>query len=143
MKLEFLCLVLSWSDQELKRNHWRELVSKLQANLLSSAKKNILGSTNENGPSQEHGENEEINQLRAELISEKTKVGQLRSTLDIAKVRYQEECFQSTLQTRSAFEQLKRTELESSQRKVELYEELKNVKVDIEEPRASLMDNES
>ncbi|TKY62180.1 Interactor of constitutive active ROPs 2 [Spatholobus suberectus] len=122
-----------------------ELVSKLQADLISSANKSILGPTptNENGPSWENGENEEINQLKAELISAKTEVGQLMFALDIAEVRYQEEYIQSTLQIRCAFEQLERTKSESGHREVELYEELKRAKADTEVLRASLMDKES
>ncbi|KAL5135296.1 Interactor of constitutive active ROPs 2, chloroplastic [Glycine soja] len=119
-----------------------ELVSKLQADLLSNANKSMLGPTptNENEPSQE---NEEINQLKAELISAKAEVGQLKSVLDISEVRYQEEYIQSTLQIRCAFEQLERAKSESSQREVELYEELRRAKADTEELRANLMDKES
>ncbi|TKY49526.1 Interactor of constitutive active ROPs 2 [Spatholobus suberectus] len=67
-------LKLEQSRTQVKSSE--ELVRKLQADLLSNANKNILGSTNENGPFQENGENEEINQLRVELIFAKTEENQ-------------------------------------------------------------------
>jgi chromosome segregation ATPase len=117
-----------------------ELVSKLEADLLSSADKNIPDSTNEKDLSRE---NEEMNQLKAELNSAKSEVGQLKSALDAAEIRYQEEYIQSTLQIRSAYEQLERTKSESDQREAELYKELQKTKADIEELKASLMEKES
>ncbi|KAF7804489.1 interactor of constitutive active ROPs 2, chloroplastic-like isoform X1 [Senna tora] len=105
------------------------LVSKLQTDLVTGAPEN--------------GETVEINQLKAELISAKSEVGQLRSALDVAEVRYQEEYIQSTLQIRSTYEQLERTKSESYQIEAKLHEELKRAKADIEELRASLMDRES
>ena len=138
-------LALELEQSRTQAKSLEALVSKLQADLLSSANKSISGSTptNENGPSQENGENEEINQLKAELISAKVEVGKLKSALDISEVRYQEEYIQSTLQIRCAFEQLELTKSESSQREVELYEELRRAKANTEELRASLMDKES
>lgn len=138
-------LALELEQSRTQAKSLEELVSKLQADLLSSANKSILGPTptNENAPSQGNGENEEINELKAELISVKAEVGQLKSALDIAEGRYQEEYIQSTLQIRSAFELLECTKSESGQREVELYEELRRAKADTEELRANLMDKES
>ncbi|MED6119884.1 hypothetical protein PIB30_015834 [Stylosanthes scabra] len=68
----------------------------------------------------EHLENEDINQLKAEAAK-------LRSALDAADVRYQEEYIQSTLQIRSTFEQLEHTK-----------SELKIAKADIQELRTRL-----
>lgn len=97
-------------------------------------------STNGKGLSEE---NEEMNGLKAGLISAKSEVEQLKSALDVAEIRYQEEYIQSTLQIRSAYEQLERTKSESSEREAELYEELRKAIAGIEELKASLMEEES
>ncbi|AES81801.1 putative interactor of constitutive active ROPs [Medicago truncatula] len=97
-------------------------------------------STNGKGLSQE---NEEINGLKAALISAKSEVEQLKSALDVAEIRYQEEYIQSTLQIRSAYEQLEHRKSESSGREAELYEELRKAIAGIEELKASLMEKES
>ncbi|CAL0316970.1 unnamed protein product [Lupinus luteus] len=116
-----------------------ELVSKCQADLVNGANKDTSSPINDKGLPLENVENEEINQLKSELISAKSEVGQLKSALEVAEVRY----IQSTLQIRSAYEQLEHTKSESSQRQAELYEELKRAGADIEELRATLMDKES
>ncbi|KAE9612291.1 putative interactor of constitutive active ROPs [Lupinus albus] len=120
-----------------------ELVSKLQADLVNGANKDTSGPINETGLALENIENEEINQLKYELISAKSEIGQLKSTLEVVEVRYQQEYIQSALQIRSAYEQLEHTKLESSQRQAELYEELKKAGADIEELSATLMHKES
>ncbi|KAK7279381.1 hypothetical protein RJT34_24432 [Clitoria ternatea] len=112
-----------------------EFVSKLQADLASPV--------NEPELALENVENEDINQLKTELFSAKSEAAQLKSALDAAEVRYQEEYIQSTLQIRSAFEQMERVKSETCQRQGELHEELKRAKADIEELRARLMDKES
>ncbi|XP_027350944.1 interactor of constitutive active ROPs 2, chloroplastic [Abrus precatorius] len=136
-------LALELEQSRTKAKSLEGLVSQLQADLLSSTNKSTSDPTNENGFSQENGENEEVNQLKAELISAKTEVGQLKSALDMAEVRYQEEYIQSTLQIRSAFEQLEHTKSESGQREVELCEELRKAKAETEELRASLTNKEA
>jgi chromosome segregation ATPase len=133
-------LALELEKSRSQEKSLEELVNKLEADLLSSADKNIPDSTNEKDLSRE---NEEMNQLKAELNSAKSEVGQLKSALDAAEIRYQEEYIQSTLQIRSAYEQLERTKSESDQREAELYKELQKTKADIEELKASLMEKES
>ncbi|OIW12127.1 hypothetical protein TanjilG_02348 [Lupinus angustifolius] len=120
-----------------------ELVSKLQTDLVNGANKDTSIPINETGLPLDNVENEEINQLKSELISAKSEVGQLKSALEVAEVRYQQEYIQSTLQIRSVCEQLEHTKSESSQRQAELYEELKGAGGDIEELMATLMDKES
>lgn len=132
-------LSLELEQSRTQARFLEELVSKLEADLLSSANKNISDSPDEKGLSQE---NEEINQLKAELISAESEVAQLKSALEVTEIRYQEEYIKSTLQIRSAYEQLERTKLESSQREAELYEELRKAKADTEELKASLMEKE-
>ncbi|EXC16272.1 hypothetical protein L484_024446 [Morus notabilis] len=106
------------------------LVSKLQAELI-------------NGSSQNRRESEELNELKSELSSAKSEVAQLRSALDAAEMRYQEEFIRSTLQIRNAYEQFERTKSESVQKEAELVAELKQAKGSIEELKARLMDKET
>lgn len=136
-----LALELEQSTARVKS--LEELVSKLQADLASSANNNTSGPTNETGSAKENEGNEEINQLKTELMSAKSEVGQLRSALEMADARYQEEYIQSTLQIRGAYEQLERAKSESSMKEAELCQELKRAKADIEEIRGGLMDKES
>ncbi|KAK7267624.1 hypothetical protein RIF29_20302 [Crotalaria pallida] len=136
-----LALELEQSRAQVKS--LEELVSKLQADLVNGANEDTLGPINETSLPLENAENEEINQLKSELISAKSEVGQLKSALEVAEVRYQQEYIQSTLQIRSAYEQLEHTKSESSQRQAELYEELKRAGANIEGLRATLMDKES
>ncbi|XP_054793965.1 interactor of constitutive active ROPs 2, chloroplastic-like isoform X2 [Prosopis cineraria] len=120
-----------------------ELVSKLQADLAASANSNTLGPANETGLAQANQENQEIKQLKAELMSTESEVERLKSALEAADTRYQEEYIRSTLQIRSTYEQMERAKSECSLREAELCEELKRAKADIEELRASLADRES
>lgn len=136
-----LALELEQSRAQVKS--LEELVSKLQADLVSGANKNMSGPVNEAELAPKNEENEEINLLKAELVSAKSEAAQLKSALDVSEVRYQEEYIRSTLQIRSAFEQLEHAKSESSQRQCELNEELKRAKADIEELRERLMDKES
>lgn len=136
-----LALELEQSRAQVKL--LEELVSKLQADLANSTSNNTLGPTNETGIAHENEDNEEMKQLKAELMSSKSEVGQLKSALDMANTRYQEEYIQSTLQIRSAYEQLEHAKSESSLKEAELSGELKIAKAYIEELRASLIDKES
>lgn len=88
-------------------------------------------------------DNEEADKLKAELISVKAEVVQLRSALDAAEIRYQEEYIHSTLQIRSAYEQVEHAKSEASQKEAELGVEIKKAKADIEELKAQLMDKET
>uniref|UniRef100_A0A2N9IKB8 Uncharacterized protein n=1 Tax=Fagus sylvatica TaxID=28930 RepID=A0A2N9IKB8_FAGSY len=135
-----LSLELEQSKAQVKS--LEELVSKLQEDLVNSSSKNLLDPTG-NKIVQETGENEETNQLKSELTFVKSEVGQLRAALDAAEIRYQEEYIQSTLQIRSAYEQVERMKSESCQREAELESELKKSKAHIEELRAQLLDKET
>ncbi|KAK4757686.1 hypothetical protein SAY87_018987 [Trapa incisa] len=78
-------------------------------------------------------EDEEIKQLKDELNAVKNEAGQLRSTLDAAEMRYHEEYIQSTLQIRSAYEQVETMKKESSQRQAFFEEELTKARRQIQE----------
>lgn len=135
-----LSLELEQSKAQVKS--LEELVSKLQNDLLNISNK-LVESMGGVQISQKNGENKEIDQLKGELDLARNELSQLRSALDASETRYQEEYIQSTLQIRSAYEQVERAKSESSQREADLETELKNVKAQIEELRANLMDKET
>ncbi|XP_002525180.2 interactor of constitutive active ROPs 2, chloroplastic isoform X1 [Ricinus communis] len=135
-----LSLELEQSKTQVKS--LEELISKLKADLANTDGK-LVNSTVDTGPPQESEENDGTNQLISELNSLKFELGQLRSALEASEARYQEEYIQSTLQIRSAYEQVEQVKLESRKRETELEAELKNAKSNIEELRAKLMDKET
>ncbi|XP_022744246.1 interactor of constitutive active ROPs 2, chloroplastic-like [Durio zibethinus] len=118
------------------------LVSKLKAELVGNSSKVIKDPKDDKLP-QQNGQNEDIKQLKTELNFAKLEVGQLRSALDAAEVRYQEEYIRSTLQIRSAYEQVECIRTQSCRREAELEAEVKRIKTDVEELRANLMDKET
>ncbi|KDP29076.1 hypothetical protein JCGZ_16465 [Jatropha curcas] len=120
-----------------------ELVSELQADVANSGKQKSGSPTGNVESASESGENEERNQLKAELNSLKFEVGQLRSALEASETRYQEEYIQSTLQIRSAYEQVEQAKLESGKKEAELEAALKKANSNIEELRVRLMDKET
>ncbi|KAK6942855.1 hypothetical protein RJ641_028232 [Dillenia turbinata] len=117
-------------------------VSNLQAEIVNGSRCSVDSSA-EIMHTSENGETEQTNQLIAELNFLKYEVGQLRSALEASEIRYQEEYIQSTLQIRSAYEQLEHTKSESHHREAELEAELKRAKVSIEELQANLFHKES
>lgn len=131
-------LVLELEQSKARANSLEELVSQLQADLVSSDKKNSANPT-----VQLLGETEETNQLKVELNLVRFEASQLRSALEAAEMRYQEVCIQTTLQISSAIEQMKRTESVSCAREAELEAEIKKAKASIEELNAKLMDKET
>ncbi|CAN1805534.1 Interactor of constitutive active ROPs 2, chloroplastic [Linum perenne] len=60
------------------------------------------------------------NQLKAELKCLKSEVSKLRSDLQVSEARYQDEYIQSTLEIRSAYEQVERTKHEAAQKEAQL-----------------------
>ncbi|KAG8647298.1 hypothetical protein MANES_09G080900v8 [Manihot esculenta] len=135
-----LSLELEQSRAQVKS--LEEFVLKLQSDLVYSGKK-LLSLTGDVEASGERGENEEKKQLEAELNSLKFEMGQLRSALEASETRYHEEYIQSTLQIRSAYEQVEQVKLESGKREAELEAELKKAKSNMEELRSNLMDKET
>ncbi|OMO72564.1 VHS domain-containing protein [Corchorus capsularis] len=129
-------LTLELEQSKARIKSLEGLVSKLQAEVVGNNPK-------DDKVPQQNGENEEIQQLKSELNFAKLEVNQLRSALDAAEVRYQEEYIRSTLQIRSAYEQVESIRTQSCQREAELEAELKKTKADIEELRANLMDKET
>ncbi|KAG2329106.1 hypothetical protein Bca52824_000286 [Brassica carinata] len=59
-------------------------------------------------------------------------IRQLKSAVEVAERRYQDEYIQSTLQIRSAYEQAEAVKSKCAQREAELAEELKRTKAEAE-----------
>ncbi|PPR91983.1 hypothetical protein GOBAR_AA28697 [Gossypium barbadense] len=135
-------LSLELEQSQARVKSLEELVSKLQAELVGNSSK-TLKDRNDDELSQKNGENEDIEKLKTELNFAKLEVGQLKSALDASEVRYQEEYIRSTLQIRSAYEQVECIRTQSCQREMELETELNKMKADVEELRANLMDKET
>ncbi|GMP49713.1 hypothetical protein CsSME_00016606 [Camellia sinensis var. sinensis] len=81
--------------------------------------------------------------LETELSSAKAEQGLLRTALETAEIRFQEEHIRNTLQIRSANELVEQIKSASSLREAELEAELGKTKADIEELKANLMDKET
>ncbi|GMI96559.1 interactor of constitutively active ROP2, ROP interactive partner 2, ROP interactive partner 3 [Hibiscus trionum] len=135
-------LMLELEQSKARVKSLEGLVSKLQTELIGNSSK-TLEDPQDDKLLQQNVENEDIQKLNAELNFAKLEVSQLISALDAAEVRYQEEYIRSTLQIRGAYEQVERIKVQSCQREVELEEELKKMKADIDELRANLMDKET
>lgn len=137
---------LELNESRARVNFLEGLVSKLKTDLTEarSSSPNCAGNDNlDEQQASEHEEIEESNQLKAELASLKIEVGQLKSALDAAEIRYHEEHVQSTVQIRSAYEHVEHVKSASSSRQAELQVELEKTKADIEELKANLMDKET
>ncbi|XAR60481.1 hypothetical protein NMG60_11033882 [Bertholletia excelsa] len=88
-------------------------------------------------------ENSNTMELKAELVSVKVELGQLRTALETAERRCHEEKTRSNLQITSANELLEQIKSRSSLKQTELEAELNKAKGDIEELKANLMDKET
>lgn len=133
---------LEFEQSKMQAKSLEELVSKLQANLVGGASKQSVDPP-DNFKVLLDSERKEMDQLKEELNFAKFEVEQLRSALDAAETRYQEEYMRRTLQIRSAYEQVERVKSDSCQREAELEAELKKTKAHIDELRANLMDKET
>ena len=136
-------ITLELDQSNAQVNSLEGLVSKLQEDLVNSSSTSAANPSDDAKLARENGENEDTNQLKQELNLVRFEVGQLRSALDAAEIRYQEEYIQSTLQIRSAYEQAERTRSESRQREAELEAELRKAKVIVEDLKVNLMDKET
>ncbi|KAF7805553.1 interactor of constitutive active ROPs 3 [Senna tora] len=110
------------------------LVSKLETDIMISSK------------NYSHSENlkaEDSDQIKGEIYNLKCEVTQLRSALENAETKYQEEQIRNTLEIRNAYELMEQIKSESAHKKSELEAELNKRKADIEELKANLMDKET
>ncbi|XP_010553328.1 PREDICTED: interactor of constitutive active ROPs 2, chloroplastic [Tarenaya hassleriana] len=131
MKMSEVCNSME-TELELSKSEIRsleELVKKLES-----------GETGKDSSEEIPGRNEEVEQ---ELNLARNEINQLKSALEVAETRYHEEYIQSTLQIRSAYEQVEVVKLEYLQREAKLEEEMKIAKAEIEALRGRLMDKEA
>lgn len=136
-----LSLELEQSKDRIKS--LESLVSKLQAEVTNSNSNQMGNASGNTKLTQEDEENKEKVQLKDELNSLKSEVSQLKSALDASEMRYQEEYIQSTLQIRSAYDEVESTKSESCQREAEWASELKQARAHVEDLRTQLMDKEN
>ncbi|XP_022559814.1 interactor of constitutive active ROPs 5-like isoform X2 [Brassica napus] len=74
----------------------------------------------------------EVKTLKEGMELARQEISQLKSAVEVAERRYQDEYIQSTLQIRSAYEQAEAVKSKYSQREAELAEELKRTKAEAE-----------
>ncbi|KAL1813169.1 hypothetical protein DCAR_0625465 [Daucus carota subsp. sativus] len=122
--------------------HLEGLVSKLQADISSDSSKNAAQPLGYIKPARESDYHEKSLQMEMELNNVNSEVAQLRSALEAAERRYQEEYVQSTLQIRSAYEVVEHTKLESRKCEAEMGANLMTAKSDIEELKSRLNNKE-
>lgn len=116
-------------------NFLEDLVSKLKADIRDEGDGKAEIETMEKKTAQESVETE-VNSLKLE-------VEQLRSTLEAAEIRYNEEQSRNSEQIRNAVEMVEKIKSASSQREAELEKEIRRSKYEIEELKANLMDKET
>ncbi|KAK9154134.1 hypothetical protein Sjap_001614 [Stephania japonica] len=140
-------LLLSDLDQSRAQvRSLEDLVSNLKADLVIAGNKSFGDQLVEGMHAHRIGENEnieEVDKLRAELSSTKSEVQNLRSALEIAEVKYQEEQIRSTMQVRSAYELLEQRKSESTLKEAELEADLKRTKSDLVELNKILADKQT
>ncbi|XP_061354969.1 interactor of constitutive active ROPs 3-like [Gastrolobium bilobum] len=134
-------------DQSRARvNSLEAMLSKLELGLISN-KCSHSGNLADDGNFKKEGETLEKGEdpihIEAETYSLRFEIGRLRSSIEAAEAKYQEEQIRSSVNIRNAYELINRIKSESSQRESELETELKRKKADIEELKANLMDKET
>ncbi|KAL2938229.1 Interactor of constitutive active ROPs 3 [Bienertia sinuspersici] len=122
--------ILSELEQSRTRVSYLEgVVNGLNADLHSAASDQILP--------------EDISQLQMELQTAKSDVRQLKSALEAAEIRYNEERSHSSMEIGNISELLEQFKTKSSLREAELDAELKKASASIEDLKAHLMDKEN
>ncbi|KAK1389471.1 interactor of constitutive active ROPs 2, chloroplastic-like [Heracleum sosnowskyi] len=123
--------------------HLEGLVRKLQAEFSRDSSKNAADPLGNTKAARESDNNAKSLQVEMELKNVNSEMVQLRSALEAAERRYQEEYVQSTLQIRSAYELVEHTKLESCKCEAELEANLMIAKSDFEDLKARLMVKET
>lgn len=123
-----------------------DLVSKLNADLVKAKEHiciNPIVSQNFGGDTSRISEIVDVNELELELQRTKCEVLQLKSALEAAEIRYNEERSHSSSQMNNASELLEQIKSESSLKEAQLEEQLKKARANVEELKANLMDKET
>ncbi|KAF9588608.1 hypothetical protein IFM89_013695 [Coptis chinensis] len=122
-----------------------ELLCKLKQDLVHAGSNRLEDLSQNNKIPHEIGEIgvlEEVNLLKAELESTKLEVKRVKSALEIAEIKYQEEQIRSTMHIRSAYELAEQRKSESTLREAEFNIALKKTKDDMDELKTKLRDRE-
>lgn len=90
-----------------------------------------------------NGDSSSVEQLKEEINVARKEISQLKSAVEVTERRYHEEYIQSTLQIRTAYEQVEEVKSGYAQREAELGEELKRTKAERESLHERLMDKEA
>ncbi|XP_027342767.1 interactor of constitutive active ROPs 3-like [Abrus precatorius] len=127
-------------DQSRARvNSLEALVSKLELPLINN-KYNLSSNLADDGKMEQKAERlekgEDHNHIEAEIYS-------LKSVIETADTKYQEEQIQSSVEIRNANELIEKIKSDSSQRELDLEAELERKKAEIEDLKANLMDKET
>lgn len=117
----------------------RALVRKLEEDLINARSTFSQNPDNNHEPELEPGKT----QIEEELSFLTSEVNRLRSALECAEIRCNQEQIQSTVKIKSAYEMVEKLKAESSRREVELESGLMKAKADIEDLKANLMDKET
>ncbi|XP_044471459.1 interactor of constitutive active ROPs 3 isoform X2 [Mangifera indica] len=139
--------IASELDQSRARVNLLEgLVSKLESDLNNAGRNLSQNFAHDRDSKQDIKENQkttELEQLEGELHSLKSEVERLRSFLESSETKFHEEQIRSTVQIKSAYEQVEQIKSRTGLREAELEAELEKTKFDIEEMKANLMDKET
>ncbi|CAL9235843.1 unnamed protein product [Arabidopsis halleri] len=90
-----------------------------------------------------NGDSSSVEELKEEINVARQEISQLKSAVEVTERRYHEEYIQSTLQIRTAYEQVDEVKSGYAQREAELGEELKKTKAERESLHERLMDKEA
>ncbi|KAG9154884.1 hypothetical protein Leryth_025273 [Lithospermum erythrorhizon] len=116
-----------------------EIVAELQA-VRGNTDQALLGSSN--NLKQESGDHRESDQHKAEPINLQLEAEQLRTELELAERRFQEENIQGILQTRSAYEVVERIKAETCERKADCEAKLEIARADASKFKNGMMEKE-
>lgn len=116
---------------------------RLQSEFSRDSRKNAAEPLGDTKAARESDNYANSRQVEMELKNVNSEMAQLRSALEAAERRYQEEYVQSTLQIRSAYELVEHTKLESRKCEAELEANLMIAKSDVEDLKSRLMVKET
>ncbi|CAL0329102.1 unnamed protein product [Lupinus luteus] len=139
-------IALELDQSRARVNSLEALVRKLEADLINNEGIQSRNLADDHKFRQEPvslKEDEDPNQVGAEIYTLKSEVERLRSAIETAETKHQEEQIRNTVQISNAYELMKKIKSESSQRDCEIEGELNRKKAHIEELKANLMDKET
>ncbi|CAK8536289.1 unnamed protein product [Lathyrus sativus] len=125
LRLDAAKAVHGYNSSALELNESRTRVKSIGSNLKIEAER--------------LGKGDSTNHIEIEFRSLRSEVELLRSAIEIAEIKFQEEQIQNTVKIRNAYELIERIKYESSQKE----SELERKKAEIEELKEKLLDKEN